>query len=186
MLVSEPHPGPYQPTRWAVSLACSLMECGLWRAVVRSVLHHPSGQNGRDDSSDLWIIYQRWCLSRRIKNVALAQMTFSHHQVLITQCHEDPPPLLPYLTALMSGHIIKFKPKHYNLEWFQMPCLEHCINWSLDLGEKKNKEFFPLNLSLCLRETDTVKAEMTHFAAQWSHMPFKKKVGQTTWSRAWK
>lgn len=94
-------------------LSCSLMECGVWRAVIRSVLHHPAGQNGRDDTGDLWIIYQRWRLSHGIKNVALAQMTFSHHHVLITQCHKDPPPLLPYLAALMSGHAINYAPKNY-------------------------------------------------------------------------
>lgn len=95
------------------SLSGSLMECGVWRAVIRSVLHHPAGQNGRDDTGDLWIIYQRWRLSHRIKNVALAQMTFSHHHVLITQCHKDPPPLLPYLAAVMSGHAINYAPRNY-------------------------------------------------------------------------
>lgn len=151
------------------SLSCSLMECGLWRAVVRSVLHHPSGQNGRDDSSDLWIIYQCWCLSHRIKNVALAQMTFSHHRVLITQCHKDPPPLLPYLTSLMSGHIIKFKPKHYNLEWLQIPCLEHCIKVVPIFFFLK--ELFSFNW-VFVWERLTLKVEMTHFAERWGHMPF--------------
>lgn len=117
-------PRLFPPTRWA-ALSCSLMEWRVWRAVIRSVLHHPAGQNGRDDMGDLWIIYQHWRLSHRIKNVALAQTTFSHQHVLITQCHKDPPPLLSYLTALMSGHAIKYEPKNCNLAWLQMPCSSH-------------------------------------------------------------
>lgn len=112
------------------SLACSLMECGMWKAVIRSVLHHPTGQKGRGDTGDLWIIYQRWRLSHNKKNnVALAQMTFSHHHVLIAQCHEDPPPLLSYLAALTSSHAIKYEPDNSNLEQIQMPCVGNRIKW---------------------------------------------------------
>lgn len=70
-------PRPLSAHQMSCSLSRSLMECGARRAVIISVLHHPAGQNGRDDTGDLWIIYQRWRLSHRIKNVALAQMTFS-------------------------------------------------------------------------------------------------------------
>lgn len=63
------------------------------------------------------------------KNVALAQMTFSHHHVLIAQCHEDPPPLLSYLAALTSSHAIKYEPDNYNLEQIQMPCVVNRIKW---------------------------------------------------------
>lgn len=142
-------PRPLSAHQTSCSLSCSLMEWGVWRAVIRSVLHHPAGQNGRDDTGDLWIIYQRWRLSHGIKNVALAQMTFSHRHVLITQCHEDPPPLLPYLAALMSGHAIKCEPKNYNLGRLQMPCLKHCIKWSQIWLKKEG--FFSFNLTPCLR-----------------------------------
>lgn len=54
-------------------------------------------------------------------------MTFSHHHVLIAQCHEDPPPLLSYLAALTSSHAIKYEPDNYNLEQIQMPCVVNRI-----------------------------------------------------------
>lgn len=56
-------------------------------------------------------------------------MTFSHHHVLIAQCHEDPPPLLSYLAALTSSHAIKYEPDNYNLEQIQMPCVVNRIKW---------------------------------------------------------
>lgn len=153
-----------------------LFSDGEWRAVIRSVLHHPTGQNGRDDTCDLWIIYQRWRLSHRIKNVALAQMTFSHHRVLITQCHEDPPLLLPHLTTLMSGHAVKYDPKNYNFKWLQMPCLKRCIKWShIWYGEKKRSNSFPL--ILCITSVwKSVSCESTEgWLIRWSNMPFKQK-----------
>lgn len=169
-------PRPLSTHQMSCSLSCTLMECRVWRAVIRSVLHHPAGQNGCDDTGDLWIIYQSWRLSRRIKNVALAQMTFSHHHVLITQCHEDPPPLLLYLTALTSGQAIKYEPKNYNLERLQMSCLEHCIKCS-QIWFGKKLRLFSFNFTLSLRESDRTPWgywEVTHFTVQWSHMPFKQ------------
>lgn len=56
-------------------------------------------------------------------------MTFSHHHVLIAQCHKDPPPLLSYLAALTSSHAIKYEPDNYNLEQIQMPCVVNRIKW---------------------------------------------------------
>lgn len=56
-------------------------------------------------------------------------MTFSHHHVLIAQCHEDPPPLLSYLAALTSSHAIKYEPDNYHLEQIQMPCVVNRIKW---------------------------------------------------------
>lgn len=61
---------------------------GGWRTVIRSALHQPTGQSGREDTRDLCIIY----LWRGIKNVALVPMTFSRRRTLIAHCYKDPPP----------------------------------------------------------------------------------------------
>ena len=55
----------------------------------------------------------------------------------------DPPPLLSYLPALMSGHAIKYEPKNYNLHRLQMPCSGCRIKWSqISFGKKKRRRFF--------------------------------------------
>lgn len=100
-----------------------------WRAVIRSALHHPTGRNGRDGTRDLWIVYQRRRLSRRIKNVALAQMTFSHQCVLTAQCHAGPPPQHSPITSpsAWAGDAAEDERRNYSFWWFQMALGQSCI-----------------------------------------------------------
>lgn len=127
------------------------------RAVVRSVLRHPAGRDGRDDSADLWITYRADVSLMELKNVALAQMTFANHRVLIAQCHSDPPPLLPYHGALMSDRAIKSQAMYYNLEWRPMTCRKNVASSgrTFDFQPRNGKEegiiFPPLTRSVCSR-----------------------------------
>lgn len=171
MKVSELHPGPYPPTGWA---APSLVpwwsaECGGQSSDLFCItLQDRRGVTtpatfGSSINADVFLIIK--------KNVALAQMTFSHHHVLIAQCHKDPPPLLSYLGALMSSHAIKYEPDNYNLEQIQMPCVVIRIKWSqiwFFLFFKQKIEIFVFfNCTLGLKEAKPkswrYRAE-THFA----------------------
>lgn len=73
-------------------------------------------------------------------------MTFSHHHILITRCHEGPPPLLPYHAALMSGHVIKHRLEDHHFQRLQMPCSEHrSAEWS-QIGCDTNSDYFAVVL----------------------------------------
>lgn len=153
-LASETHAGPW--TSHPLALRFWWREGG----VVRSVLRHPAGRDGRDDSADLWITYRADVSLMELKNVALAQMTFANHRVLIAQCHSDPPPLLPYHAALMSDRAIKSQPMYYNLEWRPMTCrkkrgIERSHVWFSAEERERRRDNFPSFDSECVFETLT-------------------------------
>lgn len=103
---------PDPPTRWSARRIVSLMGGRVWGAVIRWVLHRPEGRNGRDDTDDLWIIYQCWRRSCRIKNVALAQMTFSSSPRPDCTMRRRSASAAPS----WSGHVIKTPASELSLE----------------------------------------------------------------------